>query len=133
MAKWILDHNLSTQTSGDHIITLYVAFVFGPPSYCIKNIPPEAKLEVIQKVKEKAEVLKQHPAYKNHSYVYDECMKISQTLENADEYSEHEFGKFFYDNDRLDKWRKEDFSSVFPELFTILNKYRPPFNYTKIV
>ena len=66
-------------------------------------------------------------------------LKISQTLQAADkredviEYNEQEFGKFFYDNDRLDKWRKEDFKLVFPELFTILNKYRPPFNYTKIV
>ena len=133
MAEWILDHNFSTNTTGAHIITLYVAFVFGPPHYYIKNIPFEAKQQIIEKVKEKAEKLKEHRAFKYHSYVYDECMKIAQTLETSEECDQEQFNKFWFDNDRLDRWRKENFQSVFPDLFSILSKYKPLFNYQKIV
>ena len=133
MAEWVLDHNLSTKETGDHIILLYVAFVYGPEWYSIKNIHPEAKKEIIKKVYRNANTIKAHPAFENHKYIYDECIKVAQTLQNSEEYNEQIFYRFFYDNERLDKFRKEDFKSVFPELFSILNKYRPSLGYQKIV
>lgn len=133
MAEWILDHNLSTNKTKDHIITLYVAFVFGPAHYYIKNIPEKAKQEIIPIIKERAEKIKEHRAFKYHSYIYDELMKIAQTLDTSEECDNKQFEKFFFDNDRLDRWRKESFKSVFPDLFSILSKYRPLFNYQKII
>ena len=133
IGKWVLDHNLSTIKSGDHIITLYVAFVFAPQHLYIANIHDELKPMIAKKVREKAEKLKEHPVYKYHKYVYNEIIKIAQTLETSQNYDPERWKQFFFETERLDKHRKEDFTRTFPELAELLYQYKPNNNFVKII
>lgn len=133
VALWILDHNLSTFESKEHVIDLYVSFVFAPEHYYIQNMPREAKNEIIDLVKIKAEKLKEHRGYKYFSYLHNELLKIAQTLETSSDGDTEQFKKFFFETNRLDKWRKQKFSTVFQDLFHILSKYQPVDSFKKLI
>lgn len=133
IGEWVLDHNLATEKTGDHIITLYVAFVFAPEIHYIGNIHDDLKPTISKIVRDRAEKLKAHPAYERHQYVVNEILKIAQTIDNSDPCKRKIWEKLFFDNSKLDRFRDQKFSEVSPELFRLYSEYEPNGGYVKLL